>query len=314
MSFDGSERPVLSTESWNASLSDRFGGLVAAPTRDPQPVGEFRNVRLGHVDAFTIRGNPQTLRRTSRAARRHSSESLKLCAMTSGRAVLHQGDRELVAPPGRLVLYDLAKPYELHFDGPWTCAVITFSRPALALSANDVDHILERTFDIRRGAGALLTGYITSSASEVGPIDDSSAPLLGDAAMNLVNALLSSCPGEPGTSAIEIRRQALQHIRRYARDPDLSVPTVASALHVSARTLQRHFEDYGRTLSELIRSERLEGVHRDLTNPRLADRTIAAIAARWGFLDATSFSRTFRAAYGRSPSEVRAAAGARIVA
>jgi len=39
----------------------------------------------------------------------------------------------------------------------------------------------------------------------------------------------------------------------------------------------------------------------------LADRPVAAIAARWGFVDAAHFSRAFKTAFGISPSEYRAA-------
>ena len=47
---------------------------------------------------------------------------------------------------------------------------------------------------------------------------------------------------------------------------------------------------------------------RDLSDPALAHGTIGALAATWGFTDPARFSRAFRAAYGCSPTEARAAA------
>ena len=38
----------------------------------------------------------------------------------------------------------------------------------------------------------------------------------------------------------------------------------------------------------------------------LAERPVAAVAARWGFVDAAHFSRAFKTTYGVSPSEYRA--------
>ena len=50
---------------------------------------------------------------------------------------------------------------------------------------------------------------------------------------------------------------------------------------------------------------RLERCLRDLLEPALALHPVSAIAARWGFADAASLSRTFRSAYHVSPSRYR---------
>ena len=40
-----------------------------------------------------------------------------------------------------------------------------------------------------------------------------------------------------------------------------------------------------------------------LSDPALANRPVAAVAARWGFTSAADFSRAFRAEHGMPPSE-----------
>jgi hypothetical protein len=62
------------------------------------------------------------------------------------------------------------------------------------------------------------------------------------------------------------------------------------------------------TASGWIRQRRLERCRRDLLDPALGDRSVGAIAARWGLIDAAHFSRLFRAAYGLPPGEYRLAA------
>jgi len=47
---------------------------------------------------------------------------------------------------------------------------------------------------------------------------------------------------------------------------------------------------------------------RDLSDPVLAARPVAAIAARWGFSSASDFSRVFRAVHGLPPTEYRMSA------
>ena len=52
-----------------------------------------------------------------------------------------------------------------------------------------------------------------------------------------------------------------------------------------------------------FRERRLAGARRDLRDPARAEDSITSIAARWGLSNSAHFSRTFRVAYGRTPSE-----------
>jgi AraC-like DNA-binding protein len=57
----------------------------------------------------------------------------------------------------------------------------------------------------------------------------------------------------------------------------------------------------------LIRQRRLDRCRRDLVDPALAARPVAATAARWGFVSVPHFHRLFRDTYGLPPAEFRAA-------
>ncbi|WP_143673424.1 helix-turn-helix domain-containing protein, partial [Streptomyces griseiscabiei] len=52
------------------------------------------------------------------------------------------------------------------------------------------------------------------------------------------------------------------------------------------------------------------GARRDLADPGLSTTPIHTIAARWGLVRASDFTRAFRGAYGVSPTEYRERAGA----
>ena len=97
----------------------------------------------------------------------------------------------------------------------------------------------------------------------------------------------------------------MAYIRDRLEDPRLSRSTVAAAHRMSPRTLDRVFGGQEWSVSGYIRHERLEAVRRDLENPALLHRGVAALAARWCFFDAAHFSRLFRDAYGYPPSHAR---------
>ncbi len=77
---------------------------------------------------------------------------------------------------------------------------------------------------------------------------------------------------------------------------------------MSLRSLQQLFHHEGLTVGDWIRRRRLESCRRDLSDPALATRPVAAIAARWGFSSASDFSRVFRAVHGLPPAEYRMSA------
>jgi transcriptional regulator GlxA family with amidase domain len=98
-----------------------------------------------------------------------------------------------------------------------------------------------------------------------------------------------------------VKRWALAHLG----EPKLSVVAAAAALNVGVRYVQMLFESEGATFTAFVLGQRLAMAHRRLANPGLAQRTIASIAFACGFGDLSYFNRSFRAAYGQSPSDVR---------
>jgi AraC-like DNA-binding protein len=101
---------------------------------------------------------------------------------------------------------------------------------------------------------------------------------------------------------------AKEHIAAHLGDPGLHPGSVARAVGVSSRHLNRAFAAEGTTVAQYIQGRRLDAARVDLTASSMADHRIADIACRWGFASQAHFARLFRARFGCTPSDVRALA------
>ncbi|MGC1696738.1 MAG: AraC family transcriptional regulator [Pseudolabrys sp.] len=98
-------------------------------------------------------------------------------------------------------------------------------------------------------------------------------------------------------------------IRKACSDPGLSVHIVAARYNVSARYVQRTFEESGSTYTEYVTEQRLAAAHKALRRRASVNALISTIAYDCGFADVSHFNRVFRQRFGCTPTDVRNAAG-----
>ena len=109
-----------------------------------------------------------------------------------------------------------------------------------------------------------------------------------------------------GRGIAAARLQAIMTtISTHLGDGDLSVAEIARRHRVTPRYVHKLFENEGLTFSSFILGQRLSRVHRLLSDPHLADRSISSMAFDVGFGDLSYFNRTFRQRYAATPTEIR---------
>lgn len=295
-------------EPWRANLGKTFNDLVPEalePQRDPQ--GTLRGTELGRAAMFVVSGTPQVVRRTTRAVRRTSVDSIKVCIQLRGRATIHQDDREIMLDPGHLAVYDIDRPYALRLEGAWSCAVMAVPRAEIDMSQTDLINAMSRAYPADHGPGLVLAQFVRTAASQAAGSSISAAAFkVGGAGLCLLAGTLIDCDDLAADAAADdLRGHIKSYIRSHLDDPQLSRNSIAAEHHVSPRTLDRLFADESLSVSVHIRLGRLEAVSRDLADPALRHRSVSALAARWCFVDAAHFSRTFRRHYGYPPSHAR---------
>ncbi|GAA4730819.1 helix-turn-helix domain-containing protein [Phytohabitans rumicis] len=298
-------------EVWREQLGGAFGRLVpeaieARALAARAPTGWMAGTHLGALAAYEVSGTPQVVRRTPTAVKRMPVDLFKICVQVRGRATVFQDDREIAIEPGQMAIYDTGRPYHLRLEQHWTCAVLAFPRDALSLPEHAVLASMNRPYPLAGGPGAVLAGFVNSAVLQRQPAREAAADRLGEAGLHLIAGTLSEA-AVPDTDAAAdaLRLQVLTYIRTHLGEADLTHARVAAAHHMAPRTLHRLFEHEPCTVTDIIRGRRLDAVRRDLSDPLLAHRSIAAVAARWCFPDQAHFTRAFHARFGINPSVAR---------
>ena len=240
------------------------------------------------------RGGMTDLRNTSNVAGREFwlGQDLRITILTTAEETEGRHDLvEGVKQPGQTTPLHLHRRYE---ERIWVVSgeleVWAGDQHAVLRSGDFVHVPLNVPHALRAGDDGCRSLNISSPAGQVGlaTVLDREAAVSYDARRR---ALLLECRS---------------YIETHLADFELGPTQVAGAHHISLRYLHRLFEATESGVAEYFRRRRLDRCRRDLLDPALAGRPVAAVGARWAFLDPAHFSRVFKAEYGLPPAAYRA--------
>jgi AraC-like DNA-binding protein len=296
---------------WNEAVSDAYVQLdCEAPGGDV--VGDIQVDSLATLELSRVTSTAQRVHRTPSLIARAAEDYFLVSIQTKGIGLVSQDERTAELRPGDFALYDSTRPYRLAFDGDFQQYVLMLPGPALRCQLRDAPGLTARGVRGARGAGHLMIEMIRTLAADIAVLEPAAAAAVAQSVEHIVVAGLSSLGphGIPEPSAAARREQVKACVRARLRDPGLTVASIAAQLHTSVSTLHRAFAEEPYSIAEWIWARRLDAVRTDLCNPALRHRTISDLAFDWGFVDASHFSRAFRARFARTAREVRAGGGA----
>jgi AraC-like DNA-binding protein len=314
---------LISTE--NIPRGDRFFHYRQAYLQDPSPAdaycdqpgefsGSFERGELGAVRfARTVSHTEGVsgLRRDARLIRRSDPEEYRLVLNQYGFATITHKCHNANLRPGDMTLIDTSQPvHGWREPGEGRLLILAFSRDDLPVPQRATAEILGARLCGRTGIGALLWTTAIRSARDLNSYNPTDAMRVCGALLSLAGGVVANELEKSDVLSTECQRQVLfRRIQRFIEchlgDADLTPTMIAQAHHISVRTVHRLFESQSWTVAEWIRTRRLSRCRQDLIEPWYGDRTIQAIASRWGFTKPQTFIRAFRAAYGMSPMEYR---------
>lgn len=299
---------ATSFDHWRHLVAESFVPLLAQTDDADTFHGRMRSRVLDRMCIVEVSATGHEVHRTPALIAQSDQRYFKLNLQLEGTGLLIQDNREAVLRPGDLAIYDTNRPYTLAFEEQARMMVVMFPYDALSLPPECVGQLSAVRMAGGGGLTSIVGPFIAQLAENLDVLNGPSGSRLATNALDLVATMLHSeldmAPDSMKPQAL-LATSAREYIEANLADPLLSPATIAAAHFISTRHLHNVFHESGTTVASWIRSQRLERARRDLRDPLLSGKSVGAIAARWGFVDAAHFSRTFRDAFGESPSDWR---------
>jgi AraC-like DNA-binding protein len=310
--WNAAEAPVADRA---AAVHEAVGSQVVRVDIDLPDNPRDINVELtlsdaGPVQVLTVQSMATTVTRSPRLARDGTEPQLFMTLQRAGGSAMAQHGRHAKLRTGEFAVYSTTSPYTLMFDGGLDAHFFRIPIAELALPESAIQEVSARALGTDDPVAGLTAEYLRRLAGSPDLRTRAVADSLAQPTIDLVRAALISSLGDPalGKESLQttLEMRLFEYVRAHLADHDLTPARVAAAHNISVRHLYTVLGRSGITLSDWVRTQRLEACRRELGHPHARTRTIASIAGQWGFPDATHFSRVFREAYGVTPREWRA--------
>ena len=301
-------RPAEREAFWRHAMSG-FRPVTIAKVGEGTFEGSIRSHRIGRLLVAKVRSTAQDIWRTPRDISPSEEEYFHVLLIASGAGRVSQDDRHAEFHPGDWVAYDSFRPVQLLFESDWDAYALVFPRETVQLSESERRLMTARRMDGSTGLTGVVSRFLLDLArtSEHVPAAQSEPALLqaSDLVASLLSDYAAASEAVRGCHQRTLMLRVKDYIGQQLCDPGLGPPEIAAAANISVRYLHKLFEAEHRSVSQYVKALRLERSRRELLDPRLASRPIAAVAFACGFGDLSGFNRAFKDAYGTSPRTLR---------
>ncbi|MGK8486703.1 helix-turn-helix domain-containing protein [Nocardia asiatica] len=234
-------------------------------------------------------------------------QSLLLLSVSDGTQAIETANTRLTLRAGALLL-TTGQGATGRFYAPTDIRKLSVKVPvdALAPALGDVSLPALLLVETHRSPLArLLDDTLSSLAQTYEQMSPIEREVTRGVVINLIAGLLLSCRSDPdGRDRLRQIRAAAEKwiIDQLENGTSPRVDDAARALHVSARTIQRAFATTNDTVRGVARRRRIGEVKKDLLRTSL---TLATLAHKWGYSDASHLTREFKDAVGETPGAFR---------
>lgn len=295
---------------WQDHLSSTFVELNCADVAFHNFFGEVRSWSRERMQFSTVRSTGQRVWRSRQNIAKSNDDDFLLSLQLYGNGHALQFNRQATQNVGDFTLYETNSPYQLVFEGEFQQLIARIPRSAFMDRIAKPELLAGRLLPSSTSAVRMASRYLTELAFHSDDMPPPMGSMTSALAFDLIALAFSSTIASQKLLTLESSRSVLlQRILFFVRDnlsaPELSPTGIAAAHGISVRYLNKLFEDQPESLTRMIWRQRLERCANDLQNFARAALTITEIAFSWGFNDSAHFSRSFKAAFGVTPSDYR---------
>lgn len=299
--------PPERASAWSAVIADVYFPLKLTYRSGDRFAGHLTNRSLGHVGISRLRTEALQYERLPQHIDGTADEEFLITIPQESPIRFRQMNREVRCDPGGFIVERGDAPYRFSYEDRNDLFVIKVPKPMLSGYLRKPDQYCAEVFNGRSGTGGLFSGLARRLHDEEAASDPAAAIVLSRHLLELLTLALERADATASAASSAVRaahlRRAEAFIQANLTSPALTPELVADACGISKRYLHDLFRDANRTVSQQIRDQRLVAARNMLDVAR--GRSIAEIAYRFGFADQAQFSRLFKAAFGRTPSEHR---------
>ncbi|MDX2376347.1 helix-turn-helix domain-containing protein [Microbacterium sp. LRZ72] len=292
---------------WREVAGNRFVPLQLAA--DGFFEGSIRWRYIDQTCITQIAASAHRVLRTESLISASDPKHYKLSLQLEGSGIVAQDGRETVLRPGDIALYDTSRPYTLEFTSDVRCLVMAFPQAVFDVPSTLIRRITAIRLPGDVGIGALISPFMRHLGENLDSLSGVAGVRILRSVLDLLTALVYAQLSEEDDHWGESRRVEMRafklHIDAHLSDPGLNAGMIARTHFISVRYLQYLFREEGLTVSGYIRARRLQHCETDLSDPAQASLSVSEIAQRWGFPDASHFSKIFKAHFGQAPRAFR---------
>jgi AraC-like DNA-binding protein len=273
------------------------------------------DVRLGSLGVLRYDGyGLRRWRRSCNHVRENKIDNFLAVFPLSAPLPISQSGRSAIAERGTAILLTTNKPFEGLCSEPDSDFVVRLPGSLLRQHVPHIDECCARPIAMQCGAGKMLRSLIEFLVEDRNDYSASQADRFGDI---LLDTFVNVAMEAPELTEFQDMRREPAHSRVFEcakafiesnlSNPELDPAMVAEHCHISVSYLHAAFAASSQRVGAYIRENRLQRCREALRNPAQRHKSITEIAMRWGFNCCPSFNRAYRAQFGKSPSEDRAA-------
>ncbi|WP_290873948.1 transcriptional regulator FeaR [Aquabacterium sp.] len=290
---------------WVDTICSTYVQLECEPLTQGPFAGHVVKHALPGLELSQVRASPQRVYRSPRGIARSGERCFIVSVQVKGRGLIAQDGREALLEPGDFAIYDSARPYTLSFSEAFEERCLKVHEGRLRELFKGADQVTATKVSRSSGVGRLLAQTMGAACQQADRLEGVASGAVSDAILSLLAGGLSTLSASLPAAPSALESYHLGRIRAFIAqnlgDGDLTVDRIAAHVGLSVAHVYRLFKSQTLSPSEYLWSERLARCRQDLSDPTLRRQSVSQIAFRWGFNDASHFSRAFRQHHGMSP-------------